>query len=172
MSSSAGGAAVRSARNRGRKQRSTRCVPENLAQSVVMTMTEGHGNRALEGTGDYVDIREMLPGHYYRVCVDCGHEWWTESGYAERPCPECKNEESFREIAPKYAEKWQHFEGEDYNITPPPWYWPLLKDMARELEDRLCYDVNPLTCKDYILDALPEDHDRHETVEERRKAKA
>lgn len=130
--------------------------------------SEGTDMEILQSTGGYVDVREMLPGHYFRECIDCGNTWWTEPGYAERSCPVCDNNESFREVAPKYAEKWDFFDGEDYGIKPEPWYWPLLTDMARELEDRLGYDVNPFTCKDYILEALPEGHDRHESVGERR----
>lgn len=136
-------------------------------------MNDQDGARVRQELGGYVDVREFVPGYYHRECVDCGHSWWAKSGYdAERSCPECDNEESFREIAPEYAEKWQFFYGEDYGIKPEPWYWPLLDDMARELEDQLGYEVNPLVCKDYILAALPEDHDRHETLEERREMHA
>lgn len=123
-------------------------------------MTE-ESETAIQQLGGYDDVREYLTGYHHRKCPLCGETWW-ESRYNR--CPECEHEEAFREIAPKYAEKWALYS----DIKNGAWYWQTLEAMATELEHELNYDVNPLTCKDYILEALPEDHPDHETIEDRR----
>lgn len=122
------------------------------------------GDGVLQEMDGYVDARELVSGHFYRWCPDCGETWWEHS---HNRCPACDHEASFRRLAPKYAEKWVRYSAPDGEEPAGAWYWPTIEAMATELRRELNYDVNPLTCKGYILEALPEDHPDHETIEER-----
>lgn len=119
---------------------------------------------------EYVDIHGIHPDWEHRECVVCGSKWWhrywmSDSGERKERadttnCPHCRLEPLLNELAEKYVEHVQAYDG-DYGNALHSHFWPHAKAMAYEASEIVGYGVNPMTCKMWFRSKLPEDSKYH-----------